>query len=107
MIRTSKSTITVLTFERFNSSVLTIVTGELVRTGKLPITAFPCTFVGFFAGVGALVGFEVRALGIDFGTARISTTMDSLVPLRRFGIIIDGIHELIRIVWRGRGEGRR
>ena len=48
MIRTAKGTCAELTAEGFQSGVLPVVAGELVRSGKSPNTAFPCADVWFF-----------------------------------------------------------
>lgn len=98
MVRTSKSSFTVLTFEGFYTSVLTIVTGQFIRSCKLPDTTFPGTLVWFFSGVSTLVSLEVGALCVNLAATGISTTMDSLVSLRWFSIVVYSVHQLVWIV---------
>ena len=81
MIGPGKGTFTMGALERFDASVLTVVTGELIRTGKLPSASFPSTFIWLLPSVGPQMSLEVRALRIHLTAARISATVSTLVLL--------------------------
>ena len=55
-----------MTLEGLGARVFSIMSGQLVRSGKFPCAAFPGTFVGLFARMGPLVSLEVRTFGVDF-----------------------------------------
>ena len=99
MVRSSECSLTVEALERLDTGVLPHVPRQLIRSSKLPTAALPGTLVRLFTSVGSLVGLEVRALGVDFVAARVGTTMNSLVPLRLGSIVVDGVHQLVRVVW--------
>lgn len=81
MVRPGKGTFAVGTFERLDASVLAVVTGELIRAGKLPSTSLPCTFVWLLPSVSPQMGFEVRTLCVHLTAARIGATVGTLVLL--------------------------
>ncbi len=97
VVRSSKSPLAVGTLEGLHSRVLAHVTGQLIRTGKLPVAALPVALVWFLPGVGPLVGFEVRALGVHLGAARVGAAVHTLVALG-LGIVVDSIDQLIGTV---------
>ena len=53
-----------MALEWLGSSMLTIVTGQLIRSGKLPATTFPRAFIRLLSRVRPLVGLQVRTLGV-------------------------------------------
>lgn len=59
VIRPGKGTLAVRTLERLDASVLAVVTGQLVRTGKLPGTSLPGTLVWLLSSVGPQVSLQV------------------------------------------------
>jgi hypothetical protein len=65
VITASKSSVTQMTFEGFAARVFAMMSGELVRSGELPVTSLPAAQVGLLPSVGPLVGLEVRALGVN------------------------------------------
>ena len=65
MVGTGESTVAHLATERLHSCVLTVVAGELVRTGKSPLATFPVTDVWFLSGVRTEVRLEVGALTVE------------------------------------------
>ena len=98
MIRSGKCTITVGTFERLHTSVLSEVPCQLIRTSKFPVASFPVTLIRFFSRVCPLVCLEMRALGINLGTTRVGAAVDPLVALGRLGIVVHCVHQLIGII---------
>ena len=68
VVTASKSSVTQMTFEGFAAGVFAVMSGELVRSGKLPVTSLPAAEVGLLSSVGPLVGLEVRALGVNLQT---------------------------------------
>jgi len=81
MIGPGKGTLTVGALERLDSSMLAVVTGQLIGTGKLPGASFPCTFVWLLPSVGPQMGLEVRALCVHLAAARVGATMGTFVLL--------------------------
>ena len=65
VITPSKSSVTKMTFEGFAAGVFAVMPGELVRSGKLPVTSLPAAQVRLLPGVGPLVGLQVTALGVN------------------------------------------
>ena len=98
MVRASECPLAVWALERLDSSVLPHVPSQLVRSSKLPAATLPGTLVGLFSSVRSLVSLEVRALGVDLVAARVGAAMHSLVSLWLGGIVVDGVHQLVRIV---------
>lgn len=98
VIGASESSVAVRTLERFNAGVLAVMTREFIGSSKLPVAALPCALVWLFTGVGSLVSLEVGTLGVDLVAARVLTSVDALVPLWRFGVVVDGVHELEGVV---------
>lgn len=94
MVGASECPLTVWTLERLHPGVLAHVPGELIGASKLPVTALPVALVWFLPGVGSLVGFEVRALGVDLGAPRVGAPVDTLVALG-LGVVVDCIHQLV------------
>ena len=92
MVGSGKRSLAVGTLERLDPRVLPHVPGQLVGSRKLPVAAFPAALVGLFTGVRSLVGLEVGALGVDFVAPRVGATVDSLVALRGFGIVVDRVY---------------
>lgn len=108
MIRSGESSLAVLALERLDARVLPHVAGQLVRAGKLPAAPLPVALVRFLPSVRALVCLEVGALRVHFVAARVGATMHSLVSLRGLGIVVHGVHEVIRGVgWEGVGQQLR
>lgn len=70
MVRAGEGALAEVALERPVSRVFPEVTGQLIRPGKLPATAFPVTVVGLFTCVCPHVGLEVGALGVRFATTR-------------------------------------
>ena len=68
VITASKSSVTQMTLEGFAAGVFAMMPGELVRSGKLPVTSLPAAEVGLLPRVCPLVGLEVRALGVNLQT---------------------------------------
>lgn len=62
--------------ERFDSCVLAEMSGELVGAGEAPGAAFPGTVIRLLSCMYPPVGFEVRALGVNFFTAFIIAHVD-------------------------------
>ena len=54
-----------MTFEGFATGMFAVMPGELVRSGKLPVTSLPAAEVRLLPGVSPLVGLEVTALGVN------------------------------------------
>ena len=102
VIGASKGPLAVLALEGLDSSVLAHVARELVGAGELPAATLPVTFIRFLASVCPLVRLQVGALGVDFVAARVRATVNALVSLRGLGIVVDGIHEVVRGVGRER-----
>lgn len=76
MIRAGESSIANLAAERFDTRVLPVVTGELVRAGKPPLAAVPVTFVRLFAGVRPQVGLEVGGLAVELVAALVGALVE-------------------------------
>lgn len=68
MIRSGESPVTELAFERFGARVFPKMPGKLIRASKPPFTAFPGTFIRFFARMSSHVRLEMRTLGVNFIT---------------------------------------
>ena len=68
VITASKSSVAQMTLEGFTAGVFAMMPGELVRSGKLPVTSLPAAQVGLLPRVSPLVGLEVRALGVNLQT---------------------------------------
>lgn len=81
VIGSRKGPFTKSTLERSVSGVLPCVSGELVRSGKLPATTFIRADVGFLASVSSKVSLEMRRLGVGLGTALVRAVVDDLLPL--------------------------
>ena len=75
MIRSGKSPVTELAFKRFGARVLSKMPGKLVRTSEPPFTAFPGTFIRFFARMSSHVSLEMRTLRVNFITTWMFTVM--------------------------------
>lgn len=75
MIGAGEAAPTVVALEGLGTRVFPEVAGEFVGSSEPPLTAFPRTPVRLLTGVCALMGLEVRGLGIDFLTAREETFM--------------------------------
>ena len=84
------------TLERLDPGVLPHVSGQLIRSCKLPVAALPGTLVRLFPSVRSLVCLEVRAFGVHFVAARVGAAVDTLVSLRGLGIVVDSVHEIVR-----------
>ena len=65
MVRSGERPCAEVALEGLEAGVLPVVPGQLVRPGELPLAAFPGALVGLLARVRALVGLQVRALGVD------------------------------------------
>ena len=65
VITPGESSVTKVTFEGFAPGVFAVVSGQLIRSGKLPVTALPATAVRLLTSVGSLVGLQVAALRVD------------------------------------------
>ena len=65
VITPSKSSVTKMTFEGFAASVFAVMPGELIRSGKLPVTSLPAAQVRLLPSVGSLVGLQMTALGVN------------------------------------------
>ena len=65
VITPSKSSVTKMTFEGFAAGVFAVMPGELIRSGKLPVTSLPAAQVRLLPGVSPLVGLQVTALGVN------------------------------------------
>ena len=65
VITPGESSVTKVTFEGFAPGVFAVVSGQLIRSGKLPVTSLPAAEVRLLPGVGPLVGLEVTALGVN------------------------------------------
>ena len=62
-----------MAFEGFRTCVLSEMTGELIRSRKLPTARFPRAFIRFLTGMGSLVGFQMRAFCVNFITTGMIT----------------------------------
>ena len=65
VITPGESSVTKVTFEGFAPGVFAVVPGQLIRSGKLPVTSLPAAEVRLLPGVSPLVGLEVTALGVN------------------------------------------
>ena len=65
VITPSKSSVTKMTFEGFAACVFAVMPGELIRSGKLPVTSLPAAQVRLLPSVGSLVGLQMTALGVN------------------------------------------
>ena len=65
MITSGKSSITKMTLEWFASCVFSMMSSQLVRSCKLPITSFPATQIWLFSCMGPFVSFKMTALSVD------------------------------------------
>ena len=95
MVGPCKGMLTMRALEWLHTVVLAHVAGKLIRASKLPAATLPVALVGFFSRVCSLVGLEMRALSVDLVASGIRAAVHTLVPLRRLGIVVHGIHELI------------
>ena len=109
VIRSGKGAIARLALEGAGTCVFPEVSGQLVGAGETPGAPLPAAGVGLFSRVGALVGLQVRALGVDL----VAAWMRALVhPLRRFlrppplrrSLLLSRLSG--RLLWGGRGLGR-
>ena len=98
MIGSSEGSVTVWALKWLNSSVFSEMSCEFVGTSEFPAAALPTALVWFFTSVGPLVSLEVRALGVNLVTARIGAAVHTLVSLWGFGIVVDSIHDVVRVV---------
>ncbi len=98
MVRSCESSLAVRALERFHTRVLSHVPRQLIRSRKLPVAALPAAFVRLLPSMCSLVRLQVGALSVDLVAAGVRAAMDALVSLRRFGVIVDGIDQFIRIV---------
>ena len=69
-----------MALERLGSSMLTIVTGQFIWSGKLPATTFPRAFIRLLSRVRPLVCLQVRALGVHLVTV-VKVTLVNASPL--------------------------
>ena len=65
VITPGESSVTKVTFEGFAPGVFAVVSGQLIRSGKLPVTSLPAAEVRLLPGVSPLVGLQVTALGVN------------------------------------------
>ena len=65
MVTPGKSPITEVTFEWFHSCVFPVMSRQLIRSSKLPVTTLPATAVRLLTSVCSLVGLQVAALRVD------------------------------------------
>ena len=65
MVTPGKSPITEVTFEWFHSCVFPVMSRQLIRSSKLPVTTLPATAVRLLTSVRPLVGLQVAALRVD------------------------------------------
>ena len=91
MVWPRKGTFTQSALERSVSRMFSGMSGQLVRSGEFPPTAFPSTDVGLLARMCPLVSFQVTGFGVGFGAAFLRTMVNdsfALGPrsaLSRFG----------------------
>ena len=64
MIWSGESSVAHVTFKGFGSSVFSEVSGEFIRSAKLPPTSFPTTLIGFFSCMCSHMSFQMTAFGI-------------------------------------------
>ena len=65
VVTPGKSPITEVTLEGLHPRVFSVVSRQLVRPSKLPVTSLPAAAVRLLSRVGPLVGLQVGALGVD------------------------------------------
>ena len=65
MVTPGKSPITEVTLEGLHPRVFSVVSRQLVRPSKLPVTSLPAAEVRLLPSVGSLVGLQVTALGVN------------------------------------------
>ena len=65
MVTPGKSPITEVTFEWFHSCVFPVMSRQLIRSSKLPVTTLPATAVRLLTSMRPLVGLQVAALRVD------------------------------------------
>lgn len=82
MVGAGEAAPAVVALEGLGSRVFPKVAGEFVGSGEPPLTAFPRTPVRLLTGVRALVGLEVRGLGVDFLTSGEETFMHPAFGVR-------------------------
>ena len=70
VITSGKSSFTQVALEGLHARVLSVVSGQLVRPGKLPVTAVPGAGVRLLARVRSLVRLQVGALGVNLKKKR-------------------------------------
>ena len=58
------------------------MSGQLIRSGKLPAATFPSADVRLFAGMCSLVSFQVTRLGVGFGATFLRTMVNDLFAFR-------------------------
>ena len=74
VITSGKSSFTEVALEGLHACVFPVVPGELVRPGKLPVTAVPGAGVRLLARVRSLVRLQVGALGVHLKYTHIIET---------------------------------
>lgn len=75
MIRPGKCAFTKSALKRPISRMLSIMSGQLIRPGKFPATAFPVALVRFLPRVRSQMCFQMRGFSVGFDAASISTGM--------------------------------
>ena len=65
VVTPGESPITEVTLEGLHPRVFSVVSRQLVRPSKLPVTSLPAAAVRLLPRVGPLVGLQVGALGVD------------------------------------------
>ena len=53
-----------MAFKRLCPRMFPVVSGQLIRPGKLPVASFPSALVRLLSGMGAEVGLQVGTLGV-------------------------------------------
>lgn len=66
VVGAGKASVAVGAAEGFDARVLAIVPRQLIRTGEAPCATFPSALVWLFTCVYPPVGFQMRALGVNF-----------------------------------------
>ena len=65
MITPGESSVTKVTFEGFTPGVFAVMSGQLIGSGKLPVTSLPAAEIRLLSGVGPLVSLQMTALGVN------------------------------------------
>ena len=68
---------------RLDTGMGTLVTRQLIGTGKSPFAALPRTYEGFLTSMPAQVSFEMGTLGVHLAAVRVSAFVD-LQLIRHF-----------------------